>query len=512
MISLKKYISKSGEELWYIGNPDLNLLEKLSEEEGDIWHSSFDQGLKNAFQDLVYFSAVYWWFHNDFDDLNQCISWRVNLNAFAVRASVFKQLLPPDSDYKTSMMQGFDFGFNALKHSGAVVYYVKGLFPSANDFEEIPAFDRYLFYKKHFKAAHRWYMLLRKGFWKPQEFIGLWKSSNYSSKFQKAKILRPKPLKALTTKPSVAYIIPTMGRQMLTRQLLNDLDNQTYLPSQVIVIDATPHSEWNDEAYNHNFKFELEVYRQQSKGSCRARNEALAKVKTDYIVFGDDDIRIPPNYIENHLKFLETYQVKAAYGLDVRADHQNQNLNDLQQKLDKMPADARWRTGPAYGFNNANSAIHRSCLDLVPGNDINYDGGYGEDKDFGLMLLKKGITVLHNPYAVNLHLKPPLGGYRVWAKQAKTIGKKRKTQPWELDTPVGWIRPIPSPTKMYEFLKHFKGNQLKEYKIKYFIFFLTRRPIWTFPLRLIYLPIRLLQYQKAVFYAKKLLNLGPRYQ
>src|SRR5690606_3267076 len=60
-------------------------------------------------------------------------------------------------------------------------------------------------------------------------------------------------------------------------------------------------------------------------------------------------------------------------------------------------------------------------------------GGYGEDNDFGLSLAKKGVLVLHNPYGLLLHLKPPAGGYRVWGQQAKVVGAQRKRQPWELD-------------------------------------------------------------------------------
>jgi hypothetical protein len=31
------------------------------------------------------------------------------------------------------------------------------------------------------------------------------------------------------------------------------------------------------------------------------------------------------------------------------------------------------------------------------GNDVNFDGGYGEDSDFGMSLSKIGVIVLANP-------------------------------------------------------------------------------------------------------------------
>ena len=66
-------------------------------------------------------------------------------------------------------------------------------------------------------------------------------------------------------------------------------------------------------------------------------------------------------------------------------------------------------------------------------------------------------------------MKPPTGGYRFWGSQAKILGKKRKKQPWELDSPVKYITPKPSPTIMYYFYKHFGKELVKEFKYKYFL-------------------------------------------
>lgn len=120
------------------------------------------------------------------------------------------------------------------------------------------------------------------------------------------------------------------------------------------------------------------------------------------------------------------------------------------------------------------------------------------------------MTVLHNPFSANLHLKPPVGGYRFWGTQAKILGKKRKAQPWELDVPVKRIRPVPSPTIMYQILKQFTPELYAEYKHKYFVMYLFKGNKWEIPLKLLKLPYRLLQFDKSVFYAKNLIRLGKR--
>ena len=353
-------------------------------------------------------------------------------------------------------------------------------------------------------------MLLRSGLWKLNDINKFW---NAKRKFQykdKSIVLKPRELRAIKGTPKVSYIIPTMMRQDFTLNLLNDLEGQTYKPFEVIVVDATPENARDESLYDtKNYSFKVVFKWQTTKGSCRARNEAIDLCTGDYIIFGDDDIRIQPQFIENHIRLLQTYNAEACNGLDIRADHQQQNLKDLDYKL-KALGDLRWKVGAAQSFSNANSCVSRRVVNLLIGNDINYDGGYGEDSDFGLSITKLGVTVLHNPFSVNLHLKPPMGGYRFWGQQAGVKGKKRKQQPWELDTPVKRIVPKPSPTIMYQLFKHFDERQRKEYKIKYFVFYFTKAKIIEWPLRILNFPMRILQFNKSVFYAKKLMALGKR--
>lgn len=512
-LKLKEYITQSGEVLLYNGDPDFQKLEVLSKGAGDIWHSSFEQGYKNAFPELVYQTAVFFWYLNDFDDLDQCVSWRINPNAFAVRKSVWEITKGFDSDYENPQMQALDFGFQYIRFLGGVPLYVKNLFSIAEKENIlISQKDRHLFFRKNYKSSHAVFMIYRLGFWKISE----WKSLLYAKKkFEKRdynSMIPTRKLLDIQGNPSVSYIIPTMFRQEYTVQLLADLAFQNYKPTQVVVVDATPVEERNESLYNQKeYPFELIVIWQQSKGSCRARNEAIAWCTGDYIVFGDDDIRIPEDFIGNHIRFLQTYDAGACNGLDIRADHHQQDLNDLKNKLDNF-GDLRWRVGVTANFSNANSCVKREYVNQLIGNDVNFDGGYGEDSDFGLSLAKIGVTVLFNPFSTNLHLKPPSGGYRFWGTQAKIMGKKRKSQPWELDMPVKRIKPVPSPTIMYGIIKQFTPQQLIEYKQKHFFLYLFKGSKRSFFYRLIRIPYKNIQFKKSVFYARKLMNLGIRHQ
>lgn len=511
-IQLRKYINKEGETILYSGNPDLAILEELSHGLGDIWHSSFDQGFKNAFPEIIYQSAVFFWYGLDFENLDQCTSWRLNPSSFAVRKRVWDELNGFDLDFEGLVMQSLDFAHNALRYYGATPLYVKGLFKPSDQKPKISIKDRYVFFIKNFPIQHSYYMLFRKGFWK----FGEWKALRFAKKNfrkrDKLKTLNARLLKPIKGNPKVSYVIPTMLRQDYTVLLLEDLKNQTYQVDQVVVVDATPIDKRDESLYNpKNYPFEVIFKWQTSKGSCRARNEAIELCTGEYIVFGDDDIRIKPDFIENHIRFLQTYKAGACNGLDIMADHIEQTLDDLVIKLKHIDKN-RLKAGVSYGFSNANSCVRKEHVDTLIGNDINYDGGYGEDSDFGILLSKIGVTVLYNPFSVNLHLKPSKGGYRFWGNQSKLIGKKRKKQPWELDRPVRFVRPVPSPTLMYQFYKHFNKAQRKVYFHKYFLTYLFKGNILFVPFKILKLPYRIRQYRISEIYAKQLIKKGVRYK
>lgn len=508
-MNLNSYKTSAGEILLYAGSPDTNLLDELAAGEGDVWHSSFEQGFKNAFLNISYQTHTAWWYTNDFDNLSKCISWRINPHQFVIREKVWNLFQGFDVAYQSMEMRAFSLGYDLIRNGG-IPLYIKGLFPNAvSQFKGIPITDEYIFFRKKFKPGHSLYLWVRKGIWKLNEARAfLYAKQNFTFDLN-TPVVAPKTLAPLSGNPKVSYIIPTMLRQDFTLQLLDDLKNQTYKPTQVIVVDATPPERRDESLYSiFGYPFELIIKWQISKGSCRARNEGIELCSGDFIVFGDDDIRIAPDFIENHIRLLQTYKAGACNGLDIRADHYQQNLQDLERK---RKAHAINKIGVTAGFNNANSCVKSEHIATLIGNDVNYDGGYGEDSDFGLSIIKSGGVVLYNPYAVNLHLKPASGGYRWWGAQAKILGKKRKRQPWELDAPVKWIRPVPSPTIMYYIHKHFKPQQIVEYKIKYFMLYLSRGSKLRLPFRILNIPFKLLQYRKSEWYAKKLMALGIRY-
>lgn len=514
MIEFKSFTTQKGEELLYTGFPDLSKLDELADGPGDLWHSSRDQGFFNCFPEIMYQAYVTWWFLNDMEQSDLAVNWRVNSDAFVVRKSIYELTGGLDFGYEHLVTSGIDFGYNLLRNYHGIPVYIKGLFePILQDIITLSRKDRYRFFFRNFKNHHAFYMLLRKGIFQlPFEFSAYRAEKSRIEKRPESITVPIKELRPIEGKPKVSLVIPTMKRQSYTQLVLEDHKKQTYLIDEVVIVDATPENERSDAYYRQeDFPFRIKLKWQSTKGSCRARNEALEMCTGDYIIFADDDIRIPPTFVENHIRFLQTYKAGACNGLDIMAKNENQDLSDLKNRLELIDH-KRWKVGASYMFSNANSCVRKDIVDKLIGNDINFDGGYGEDSDYGLRILKSGHFLLHNPFSPNLHLKPQQGGYRWWGAQSSKKGKKRKAQPWELDNPVKYVQPVPSPTVSYGILKQIREDQIKEWKMKYFFIFLFKNDIKKLPLRVLYLPMKLKQFATSLKYAKALKKLGPRYR
>lgn len=517
------------DEILWFGEPPADMTpereQALLAGPGDLWHSGLTRGCAGQLGELRYWSPVYWWFLNDVPTDRRGVSWRADASAFGVRASAWEAAGGFDEGYATELARGLDLGFRLLQN-GAVPLYVPALFPPRTPpaGHGVPPEDLYLFFVRHFKGAYQHYALLRQSTRKMAP-LSEWrayraaKRTNAQVASPATRSLPPRPLVDLPTDPPrVSAVVPTWRRQDYTAALLGDLSKQTLPLHQVTVVDGTPEEERDESIYAPFFDtLPLTVIWQTSRGLSRARNEAIAACNGDYVLFTDDDIRVGPDYVENHVRVLLTYGAEATNGLDVRADHHEQDLDDLARKLAAMP-DRYAHLGADTKFNNADSCVRQEKVSELRGNDVALDGGYGDDIDFGHRIFASGGVVLRNPYSSNLHLKPPAGGLRWWEKPRRA---RREARPWELKRRVGWIAPKPSPTMLYLFHKLYQPEQVREWRLIYLL-----RAVWpsyakphesraTRLLKLVpralRIPFRLWQMRISERFASDLLERGPIY-
>lgn len=505
------------------GTPDEKLLGAHATGPGDLWHSGLLRGFENVLGELMYWEPD-WWYLNNVPADAVSVSWRCDPEAFAIRPEVWERLGGFDPAYESDVTRMLDFIFRLIR-KGGVPLHVPGLYPAQQSRRvEISRADLYLFFTRNFKAEYRRYLHVRESI-RTGSPLAEWKHLR-AAEARSAAVPGPvdqtipiRPLPELAGQPpKVSVILPTLRRQTYARQVVEDLSRQTVPPHEIFLVDQTPPEERDQRAYEGlETNPALRILYPEISGACRARNEAIRRSTGDYLVFADDDIRLLPDFIESYARFFQAYGCAAANGHDLRAKHHTDGLDRLEERLAQANRGVI-RAGLDVKFNTANSCVRRDWAEICVGNDLNFEGGYGEDRDFGFRIRKAGGVVMSNPFAANLHLKPPGGGFRWWG----AVMRARKRAPWEINRQVGWIRPKPVPTTVYGMIKSMTAGQFREWILQYLLrswwpqyrrgHETTRRRLLMLAPRILATPLLLVRLWVSYGFARDLLRLGPRYE
>jgi GT2 family glycosyltransferase len=271
---------------------------------------------------------------------------------------------------------------------------------------------------------------------------------------------------------TIDVIIPTIGRKNYLYDVLKDLAQQTHLPINVIIVEQNPQEGGESELdYLHNeiWPFVIKHTFTRQAGACNARNLALSQVESEWVFLNDDDNRFESDLIEKVFKSIEQYGILSLTTAYLQENEHKHNLHVHQSGI----------------FGSGNSFLKADLLKKVSF-DKCLEFGYGEDTDFGLQLRNLGVDVISFPEISILHLKAPMGGFRIkptfaWSKEA--------------------IQPKPSPTIMYVKLKYNCKEQIGRYKTTLFLKYYKHQNDKN-PIR--YLIYFNKQWEKSVFWADEL--------
>ncbi len=247
---------------------------------------------------------------------------------------------------------------------------------------------------------------------------------------------------------TIDVVIPTMGRKEYLYDVMKDLAAQTHLPKKVIIVEQNPQPESVSELNyltDESWPFQIKHQFIHQSGACNARNLALKEVVSEWVFLADDDIRVNPDFIERAFFQIEKH------GQEVFT------VNCLQKS--ESPVFQKAMQWPTFG--SGCSIIKKTCVQGISFSG-SFEHGYGEDTDFGMQLRNKGFDVIFLPKPEILHLKAPVGGFRV-----------KPTLPWQQDA----VRPKPSPTVMLFRLLYHSAEQLKGYKTMLFFKFYNHQKV-----------------------------------
>jgi GT2 family glycosyltransferase len=217
----------------------------------------------------------------------------------------------------------------------------------------------------------------------------------------------------------VSIVVATCRRPEGLRTCLRALARQqTRRPLEVIVVDNDPRTDVTP-ALLREFPA-AKLVREARPGSAYARNTGFLASRGDVIVTTDDDVTMPPGWLEELLAPFARPEVMAVTGLvcpeslDGRAERLFETYGGLGRGFAPVEADAGWlrasrfRAAPTWHLGaTANAAFRASLLRDVGMLDealaAGMPTGCAEDTDFFYRLLKRGHTLVYHPSAYVRH-------------------------------------------------------------------------------------------------------------
>lgn len=429
------------------GAPSLERFDPEAHRLADGVHGGLRLALAGQPEALDYLISDWSWIDAPADC--RSTSWRLSLRCSLLRTEAVRVAGGLDPAFETLEGVGLELGYRLLKR-GAVLWYEPRVLAQAErvDPGRPPSLaDAYVFVHRWFKPHWTRYLQARRAMAGVQPFreaqarsLAGSRCRTYPAPDRLGVVRRPE---AARRRPRISVIIPTLGRYPYVPAALTSLAEQTLRPDEVIVVDQNRAEERNPGAYEPYEDLGLRVIWQDERGQSLARNTALAETTGDYLFLFDDDSVAQPDLIERHLRLLEAYGAHASTGVSIPPPPAEYVL----------PEDFRFPR-IAQTFDSGNALLSRKALELAGGFDRSYDHGVNTDMDFGTRLYRAGGLIVHNPEAVRVHYKAPMGGLRVYGG-------------WWAHTNNGLFRPFPPPTQMYYMLRFLSPRQRRERLLRF---------------------------------------------
>ncbi len=209
--------------------------------------------------------------------------------------------------------------------------------------------------------------------------------------------------------PKMSVVLATYNRLDLLRRLLDGLANQTLSPSEfeVIVVDdgsavpVRPHLEAS------RYPFQFVVIEQANAGPAAARHRGVLHARGEILVLVDDDMELPPRFLEAHLAHHASGRPTAVFGRyvsDPRIGEKAifERYHGLKwDQLSKAIASGKLRVDGTL-LATGNASMRRDDYLRAGGLDLSLPRA--EDMALGLELEEIGVELVFSETAYSIHL------------------------------------------------------------------------------------------------------------
>ncbi|WP_354634611.1 hormogonium polysaccharide biosynthesis glycosyltransferase HpsN [Planktothricoides raciborskii] len=229
------------------------------------------------------------------------------------------------------------------------------------------------------------------------------------------------------TAPLISVIIPTYNREDALRDSIADVLKQDYPNFEAIVVDQTATHKPEIQQYLEEMSNQGKIrwFRVNWASLPGARNYAVRRAKGEIILFIDDDVQLPDNFLANHAK---NYQDNPEIGAIAGRVFDRMKLTDSQGNLiiEQLPPEAM-DPGIAWYYIDLVHTVKpqqvlsaRGCnmsfrREIFTQHGLKFDERFRgsavrEESDFCLRLRSTGYKIWYDPEAHLVHLGEETGG------------------------------------------------------------------------------------------------------
>jgi glycosyltransferase involved in cell wall biosynthesis len=200
-------------------------------------------------------------------------------------------------------------------------------------------------------------------------------------------------------------VIPCYNDGLYIMQALQSLYNQTLLPERIIIVDDGSASGTKKILENIHHPL-VEIIYQENQGVSVARNRAIEKAQTAYVLNLDADDYYEPTFIGKAVEILDGNQ-----NVGVVSSHCRRFKYNNKTKETLKPLGGNVKDFIVINNGNGNSLFRKKCWEEVGGFDEKMRTGY-EDWEFWIAITKHNWLV---------HILPEvLSHYRIKKKSRDT--------------------------------------------------------------------------------------------
>ena len=197
---------------------------------------------------------------------------------------------------------------------------------------------------------------------------------------------------------AISIIIATKDRAAYLHQALSSLVVQEGHPGfEVIVVDNASSDDTANviRAASEEVPFPLRYAYEPVPNRGKARNRGVARAKSELILFVDDDVWLPPNFVRAHVDA-----------------HLDGNPAAVSGPIINVPSYAERPRPTPFHFSNAffctcNVSLPKARFDAAGGFDEDFELYGWEDTELGLRLREGGLARGFAWDAYLFHIKPP---------------------------------------------------------------------------------------------------------